>query len=75
MTLAARVQKALRSASTIRGVDVALVPAVAYTEPDKLALSVPVLFGWDLPGEHQLVIAHGLVYQMRLGVPRRPGPL
>jgi hypothetical protein len=73
LTLGTRVQLE-RSPDPHDGVDVLIAPALAYTVQDKLALEVPVLVGINL-GEHQLVLAPRLVYQMRLGVPFAPGPV
>jgi hypothetical protein len=67
LTLGPRIQL-LRAPDPTNGLDILIAPALAYTAQDKLALEVPVLFGIDL-GEHQIVIAPRLVYQMRLGVP------
>lgn len=65
LTLGPRVQL-VRSASPDSGVDLLLAPAIAWTYPDKLALEVPVAFGWNVGNGHQLVVAPRLVYQMRL---------
>lgn len=63
----------VRSPDPHEGVDVLMAPALAYTAQDKLALELPLLVGIDL-GEHQLVIAPRLVYQMRLGAPGTAQP-
>ena len=67
LTLGPRVQL-YRSPDPHQGFDLLIAPALAYTAQDKLALEVPVLFGINL-GEHQIVIAPRLVYQMRLAAP------
>jgi hypothetical protein len=73
LTLGTRVQLE-RSPDPRSGVDVLIAPALAYTVQDKLALELPLLVGIDL-GEHQLVIAPRIVYQMHLGVPFAQGPV
>jgi hypothetical protein len=72
-TLGPRVQL-VRAHDPREGFDVLIAPALAYTAQDKLALELPVLFGINL-GEHQIVIAPRLVYQMRLGASGVPGPI
>ena len=72
-TLGPRVQL-VRAPDPRDGFDVLVAPALAYTAQDKLALEVPLLFGINL-GEHQIVIAPRLVYQMRLGATGVPGPI
>jgi hypothetical protein len=62
----------LRSASTTRGVDLALAPAVAWTYRDKLALEVPLLVGINLPGQHQIVLGPRLVWQASLAAVPAP---
>jgi hypothetical protein len=57
------------------GIDVMVNPGVQYTSPDKLALDVPLLFGINLPGDNQLVLAPRLAYQLRLDVPGIGHPL
>ncbi len=73
LDLGSRVQL-YRSPDPHQGLDLLIAPGLAYTAQDKLAIEVPVLFGINL-GEHQIVIAPRLVYQMRLGVPATPGPV
>lgn len=73
LTLGTRLQL-LRSDDPTSGLDVLIAPALAYVAQDKLAVELPVSFGLNL-GEHQLVLAPRLTYQMRLGVPSAPGPV
>ncbi len=72
LTLGARTQLH-RSPDPRSGVDVLLAPALAYTVQDKLALEAPVLIGINL-GDHQLVVAPRVTYQMRLAVPGQAAP-
>jgi hypothetical protein len=65
----------LRSPSTESGFDLLIAPALAYTYPDKLAVELPFLVGWNLPGEHQLIIGARLAYQLRFGVPGFSRPI
>ena len=65
-TVGPRIQL-LRSADPGTGVDLLIAPALAYTSPDKLALEVPLLFGWNVGKGDQIVLAPRLVYQARLG--------
>jgi len=51
-----------------RSPDVLVAPGLAYTLTDKLALELPVLFGFDVKGGHQIVLAPRAVYQLRFGV-------
>jgi hypothetical protein len=73
-TVGPRIQL-VRSPSKTHGIDVAIAPDVAFTDPDKVAFDAPILFGLNLPGEHQLVVAPRLVYQMRVSVPLVPLPV
>lgn len=63
-----------RSEDPSSGVDVLIAPALAYTSTDKLALELPVLVGFNL-GEHQLVLAPRVAYQMRFGAAGQDGPV
>jgi hypothetical protein len=73
LTLGPRVQL-VRAPDPHEGVDVLIAPALAYTAEDKLAIELPVAVGFNF-GEHQLVLAPRLVYQMRLGALGVPGPI
>jgi hypothetical protein len=57
------------------GIDVALAPALAFTLPNKPAVELPVLVGWNLRGRHQLVASARVVYQQHWGVGGVSGPL
>jgi len=63
-----------RSPDPGSGFDVALAPSLAYTYPERLALELPLVVGLNL-GEHQLVLAPRVAYQVRLDVPNVPGPV
>ena len=69
-----RIQLA-RSPDATRGIDVALAPELAFTLPDKPAVDLPVLIGWNLPGGHQLVASARIVYQQHWGVGGESGPV
>jgi hypothetical protein len=42
-----------------------LAPGVVYTAPEKLAFELPVLFGINVGGDSQIVIAPRIAYQLR----------
>lgn len=65
----------VRSADPERGFDVALAPELAFTPPDKPAIDLPVLVGWNLRGGHQLVASARVVYQQHWGVGGVSGPV
>lgn len=65
----------VRSPDPECGVDVAVAPALAFTLPDKPAIELPVLVGWNLRGRNQLVASARLVYQQHWGVGGVSGPL
>jgi len=60
---AARAQ--IRRGSDRWGIDVLAAPGVQYTWQDKVALQAPVLFGLNVPGDHQIIFAPRGVWQMR----------
>jgi len=66
-TLGPRIQL-LRSASPVTGLDIAVAPAASFTYPDKVALELPVLLGWNLPHKHQIILAPRITYLERFGV-------
>ncbi len=55
----------LRSADPSSGFDLLIAPALAYTYPDKFALEVPLLLGWNVGNGNQIIVAPRLVYQAR----------
>ncbi|MFT3840913.1 MAG: hypothetical protein QM723_28240 [Myxococcaceae bacterium] len=74
LTLGPKVQLS-RSPSCDCGVDIALAPAVAYTVQDKLTLELPVMFGINFTGGHQLVLAPRIAWQVRVDVPGADHPV
>jgi len=63
-TVGPRIQL-FRSASPNSGFDLLIAPALAYTYPDKFALEVPLVLGWNVGKGDQIVVAPRLVYQAR----------
>jgi hypothetical protein len=63
-TVGPRIQL-LRSANPNSGFDLLIAPALAYTYPDKFALELPLLLGWNVGKGDQIVVAPRLVYQAR----------
>jgi len=55
----------IRSADPSNGFDLLVAPALAYTYPDKFALELPLLLGWNVGKGDQIVLAPRLVYQAR----------
>jgi hypothetical protein len=70
LTAGPRIQ--LRRAEGGGGIDVLLAPAVAFTYPQKVAIELPIVAGWNARGEDQLIVAPRMVYQARLDVPGAP---
>jgi hypothetical protein len=64
-----------RSKSLTTGLDIALAPSASWTYPNKLVFDAAAPFGWNLPGEHQIVVAPRIAYQMSVAVPNAPGPV
>lgn len=60
----------LRSAN----IDVLVAPGLAFTLPNKPALELPVVAGWNF-GRHQLIASVRGVYQQKWGVGGVDGPL
>jgi hypothetical protein len=65
----------LRAPSDETGVDIALAPALAFTVPDKPAVELPVLVGFNLSGRNQIVAAARVVFQQHYGVGGVSGPI
>jgi hypothetical protein len=63
-TVGPRIQL-LRSPDPSSGFDVLIAPALAYTYPDKFALEVPLLLGWNVGKGDQIILGPRLVYQTR----------
>ncbi len=55
----------LRSPDPSSGFDLLIAPALAYTYPDKLALEVPLVLGWNVGKGDQVIVAPRLAYQAR----------
>ncbi|HUJ61571.1 MAG TPA: hypothetical protein VLX92_23865, partial [Kofleriaceae bacterium] len=64
-----------RSADAQGGVDIAFAPALELTLPDKPAIELPVLVGWNFHGGHQLVASLRVVYQQHWGVGGQADPV
>lgn len=66
-TLAAHVQ--LRRDPSRFGFEAMLAPGVQYTDPDKLAIELPLVLGLNVGHDDQIVLAPRVVYQARVDVP------
>jgi hypothetical protein len=55
--------------------DALIAPALAYTYPDKLALELPLVLGWNVRRSDQIIVAPRVVYQAELGVPEVGHPV
>ncbi len=62
----ARIQ-ILRAPAGRLGLEVLAAPGVAYTYPDKLSVELPILFGLNLRGGHELVVAPRVVETLNFG--------